>query len=64
MTLLMRDQENQEEGREEGRKEGRIYGAISVYWDLNLSENTILKKLEEKFQLTEEEAKEYMKNAE
>lgn len=64
MTLLMRDQENLEKGKEEGRKEGRIYGAISVYWDMELPESTIIKKLKEKFHLTEEEAKAYMEKAE
>lgn len=56
MTLLMRDQEN--------REQGMIYGAISMCRDLNLSEEMILKKLQEKFQLTVEEAKDYLKNAE
>lgn len=55
MTLLMRDQENLEKGK--------IYGAISMCRDLNLSEDMILKKMQEKFRLTEEEASEYLKNA-
>lgn len=37
MTLLMRDRVNIEKGR--------IYGAISVYRDLNLSDSEILKKM-------------------
>lgn len=60
MTLLMRDQENLEKGMEKGK----IYGAISVYKELNLSEDIILNKLKEKFWLTEEQAEEYLKNAE
>lgn len=56
MPLLMRDQEN--------REQGMIYGAISMCRDLNFSEEMILKKLQEKFQLTVEEAKDYLKNAE
>lgn len=56
MTLLMRDQENIEKGK--------IYGAISMCRDLNLSEDMIIKKLKEKFRLTEDEVKEYLKNAE
>lgn len=60
MTLLMRDQENLEKGMEKGK----IYGAISAYKELNLSEDTILKKLVEKFRLTEKEAKEYLRDVE
>lgn len=64
MTLLMRDQENLERGLEQGLEIGRIYGTISAYKELNLSEDTILNKLMEKFQLTEDEAKEYLRDAE
>lgn len=60
MTLLMRDQEN----IEKGRKEGKICGAILMCRDLNLSEDVISKKLQEKFQLSEEEAKEYLQTVE
>lgn len=60
MTLLMRDQENIDKGMERGK----IYGAISAYRELDLSDDMILRKLEAKFRLTEEEAKEYLKNAE
>lgn len=52
MTLLMRDRENVQKGK--------IYGMISAYKELNISEDIILKKLRDKFQLSEEEAKEYM----
>lgn len=60
MILLMRDQEN----IEKGRKEGKICGAILMCRDLNLSEDVIIKKLQEKFQLSEEEAKEYLQTVE
>lgn len=71
MTLLMRDQENLERGLEQGLEQGlkqgkeigRIYGTISAYKELNLSEDTILNKLMEKFQLTADEAKEYLRDA-
>ena len=52
MTLLMRDQENIEKGK--------IYGMISAYRDLDLTEEEILKKVQEKFRLSLEEAKEYL----
>ena len=52
MTLLMRDQENIEKGR--------IYGMVSAYRDLEVPEDEILKKIQEKFQLSLEEAKEYL----
>ncbi len=56
MTLLMRDQENIEKGIEKGK----IYGMISAYRDLDLTEEEILKKVQEKFRLSLEEAKEYL----
>ncbi len=56
MTLLMRDQENIEKGIEKGK----IYGAISMCRDLGLPEEEILKKVQEKFRLSLEEAKEYL----
>ena len=68
MTLLMRDQENIEKGIEKGIKKGiekgiekgKIYGMISAYRDLKVPEDEILKKVQEKFQLSLEEAKEYL----
>lgn len=60
MTLLMRDQENLEKGMEKGK----IYGAIAAYRELGLSEDTIIKKLKEKFQLSEKEANVYLQDAE
>ena len=56
MTLLMRDRENQ--------KIGKIFGAISVYRDLRLSEGEIIMRLRAKFDLTEEQARTYLKEAE
>lgn len=64
VTLLMRDQENIEKGIEQGIEQGKIYGAISMCRDLGLSENEILKKLQEKYYLTEKEAGHYMQKAE
>lgn len=64
MTLLMRDQENiekgMEKGMEKGIEKGKIYGMISAYRDLKVPEDEILKKVQEKFQLSLEEAKEYL----
>ena len=72
MTLLMRDQENLEKGMEKGMekglkkgmKKGKIYGAISAYRDLGLTEDVIMMKLTEKFHLSEKEVKEYIESAE
>ena len=64
MTLLMRDQENIEKGREEGiqqgREEGKIYGAVSTYRELGLSDSEILERLQKKYRITESEAEDYM----
>ena len=60
MTLLMRDRENQKIGKEIGK----IFGAISVYRDLRLSEGEIIMRLRAKFDLTEEQARTYLKEAE
>ncbi len=59
MTLSMRDRVN----REEGKKEGKIYGAISVYRDLKLSDDEILKKIQIKYELSEKEALKYLQEA-
>lgn len=59
MTLLMRDQENVEIGRDQGIKQG-ILGMISALRDLDIPDNTILQKLQEKFLLTEEESQKYL----
>lgn len=63
MTLLMRDQENKEEGREEGREEGMekgIYEVISLCREIGMSDHDILKRLQERFQLSKEKAEEYL----
>ncbi|MDE6566933.1 MAG: hypothetical protein K2K70_04255, partial [Lachnospiraceae bacterium] len=56
MTLLMRDRENIEKGIEQGK----IYGSISTYRDLGLSDGEIMKKLQEKYHLSSEEVSEYL----
>ena len=62
MTLLMRDQENLERGREEGREEGRlkereegIRKMISALGSFGISREEIKRKLQEEYQLTEQE---------
>ena len=55
MTLLMRDQENIEKGLKRG-----ISGAISMCRDLRLSDDEIIEKLQDKFNLSREEAEQYM----
>ena len=45
-------------------EKGKIYGAITAYKDVMLSEDVIIKKLKEKFQVTEEAAKIYLKKVE
>ena len=56
MTLLMRDRENQ--------KIGKIFGAISAYRDLHLSDEEIITRLQANFNLTQEQAEEYLEEAE
>ena len=56
MTLLMRDQENIEKWFEKGK----IYGAVSTYMELGLSDSEILERLKKKYHITESEAKVYM----
>ena len=53
----------EEKGIQKGIDKGKIYGAIVAYKDVELSENVIVKKLQEKFQLTEEAAKIYLEEA-
>ena len=60
MTLLMRDQENIEKGMEQGMEQGKVYGAISVYREMGLSNEEISKKIREKFHLTKEKAESYL----
>lgn len=49
---------------EKGIEKGKIYGAISMCQDLELPEAVILEKLQKKFCLSEEEAREYLRTAE
>ncbi len=63
MTLLMRDQENVEKGLEKGLEKG-ILGMIASLRKFGVSENSILQELEEKFTLSEPEAKYYMTKSE
>lgn len=60
MTLLMRDQENKEIGREEGREEGKAEGIIETGIDFGLSEGELLKRLQDKLNITFESAQEYL----
>ncbi len=64
MTLLMRDQENQEKGREKGREEGReegIYEVISLCKEIGMPDHDISRRLQQRFHLSKEKAEEYMK---
>ena len=63
MTLLMRDQENIEKGRQQGIEQGIKQGIeqlVSTLHDLNISDEIILKKIKEKFQLSDEEAEKFL----
>lgn len=60
MTLLMRDRENQKIGE----IRGKIYETISMGRDYNIPEKEILTRLQRKFDLTEEQARAYLKEAE
>lgn len=64
MTLLMRDRENQKIGKEIGKEIGKIFGAISAYRDLHLSDEEIITRLQANFNLTQEQAEEYLGEAE
>ena len=77
MTLLMRDKEMREEGRKEGikegikegekkgREEGLLVGKaeeiVETGYEFGLTEADILKRLQSKLNITEEQAKEYLK---
>jgi len=64
MTLLMRDRENQKIGEEIGKEIGRIFGAISMGKDLGLSDEELITRLRTKFDLTEEQVRTYLTEAE
>ena len=58
MTLLLRDQDNIEKGRAEEREKG-IYLLISSLRDFGVSSGEIIKKVQEKYNLTGEEVRKY-----
>ena len=59
MTLLMREQESEERGLEKG-----ILGMIASLRKFGVSDDSILQELEDKFTLSEPEAKDYMMKSE
>lgn len=59
MTLLMRDLENQEKGMEKGMEKG-IFGMVSAFRDLDVPDDVILQKLQEKFGFTKAAAQKYL----
>ena len=64
MTLMLRDQENIEKGIELGRAEERLEGIrlmVSALRDFGIPKEEIRKKIQEKYQLTEQELEEYLK---
>lgn len=60
MTLLMRDRENQKIGE----RRGKIYETISMGRDYHIPEEEIIIRLQKKFDLTEEQARVYVKEVE
>lgn len=75
MTLLMRDQENIEKGIEQGVKKGMEQGVkkgmeqgvkkgmeamVSALKDFGVNDADIIRTLQEKFELSREEAKKYV----
>ena len=64
MTLLMRDQENIEKGMEigtaRGMEIGKAEGIIETGIDFGLSEGELLKRLQDKLNITFESAQEYL----
>ena len=60
MTLLMRDQENIEMGMEKGMEIGKAEGIIETGIDFGLSEGELLKRLQDKLNITFESAQEYL----
>ena len=62
--------ESREEGMKEGIKEGikkgmekGIYGAISICRDLDLPDNVIVEKIQEKYKLSRKVAEDYLQKA-
>ena len=58
MTLMMRERINYEKGQ----KHGEIRGTIKTYRELDISDDVIFEKIKAKFDLSEQEATEYMKS--
>ena len=58
MTLLMRDQENIEKGMEIG-----ILGMVSSLRYFNIPDHDILLRIQEEYNLSQEEAERYMKTS-
>lgn len=57
-------QQGIQQGIQKGKAAGKILGAIDIYREMKLSDNEILKRIMEKFSLTEKEARGYMAEAE
>ena len=57
MTLLMRDQENIEQGIKQG-----IKASVSILKDFGVEDDLIVKKIQEKFNISKEEAEKYVKD--
>lgn len=54
-------EELKEEGKAEGRAEGKILGTIETLKSMNFSDAEIIQHMQEKYNLTEEQVKEYLK---
>ncbi len=64
MTLLMRDQENQEIGEERGRKEGRregIRALIESFRSFAIPDEVIIGQLMQRYQMGREEAEAFVR---
>lgn len=62
MTLLMRDQENRDIGREEGIEIGIIKMVSSLRY-FNIPDHDILLRIQEEYNLSQEEAERYIKTS-
>lgn len=54
-------EELKEEGKAEGRAEGKILGTIETLKSMNFSDAEIIQHMQEKYNLTEEQVKKYLK---
>ena len=59
MTWNMQMLESRKEGEEKGIEKG-IFGAVSICKDLGLSDSEILKRIQEKYSLSEKEVLKYL----